>query len=296
MEPRPNVTVVPFTGGTAGARPPPLPEARSDDAEAALHASLLPLRAVRFAHAVNTRASLDRACADAAVNVLEGDVVLAGDAAVMGHDVGAAAADAVPVADWLAAAAAAGKGAKLDVKEFGAVAAVLAALGAHDVRVEDGGAPPWPVLRFPLSGAGFLTRPALFLNADVLAASGSGGRACAFNAGGRAVATADQVDAVRALVERVGDAAPSAIMSVGWTTGREGGEYVDADVDAMLAAVGDVAALGVAITFPVRASWVRPSWGTLQVRDRGVVGRLGSVNESQAAVPVRRVWIERPLR
>ena len=222
--------------------------------------SILDLHSARdvvWAHGVNCFSALTAACNDPAVTVLEGDVIFGvrGEP-VMGHNPGKADSDSLPLEQWLSAAAAAGKGVKVDVKEYDALPGVLRALLAHAAGTA-------PILSFPLPDGQHLSRPAVFLNADVLSTKSC---PCTFNATRATMSAMEQIAVVRALIDVIGGELPAVIMSPGWTTRGEDLRYTEADVDAMLEAVGDVAALGVALTFPVRGSWVRRSWPALQVR------------------------------
>jgi hypothetical protein len=245
-----------------------------------LAAAPVTLAAMRFAHAANTLAKLEAACAapDDEVNVLEADVCLARGAAssatlcVLAHAPGDPH-DAT-LADLLRAARAAGKGVKLDVKEWAALAPALAQLQRADAEAEDdGGGGEWRAMRLFRAaigtGSGGAARaaeasfdvPAVIVNADVLTATGP---PCCFNEQCRALtAPGAQVAAAAAVVETVGRAVPLALVSLGWSTAGEGGEYSAAHVGEMAAAAEAFAGAGVAVTFAVRASYVRRSWPRL---------------------------------
>jgi hypothetical protein len=249
----------------AAAAPPPLPVTPPP-----VPTNNLTLHGARYAHAVNSRAALLAACSDPAVTFLEGDVVLGGAdgrTPVMGHE--PATASDLPLAEWLRSASDAGKGVKVDVKRHDAVDAVLAAVVAHDDDVHRSAASAWPLVRltprFTRAGQAPTRHvPAVIINADVLAAEAAGQAGCAFNAAGTSLPAGEQAAVAAAFLEAVGVALPSAVVSLGWTTGeREGGRYTHADVDAMLALVHEAASCGVPVTFPVRASFVVESWGAL---------------------------------
>lgn len=214
---------------------------------------------LRFAHAVNTRALLRAALADARVNVLEGDVITRTGAdgvvrAVMGHNplpqhARDDAGDELTLVDWLTGALAASRGVKVDLKEHAALAPALAALRAQlpgwvspDPEGEEGGEGVGgdaaaaasdahftstrgrvPLLRLLRSGATSCV-PCVIVNADVLSGPrSSGAPACTFNASGAPAAdAAAEVDAARAFVAAVAAALPLAIVSCGWTTRGEG--------------------------------------------------------------------------
>jgi hypothetical protein len=86
----------------------------------------------------------------------------------------------------------------------------------------------------------------IFLNADVI--EGPGGPASRFEAG--------------AFIADCSRLCPEGVLSVGWTTGHvEGGRYTGEMIDRMLKACEGVEG---SITFPVRAYYMRDSWGVLK--------------------------------
>lgn len=224
-----------------------------------------------FAHAVNTRAGVAAALATPGINFLEADVVMAAGGPTMGHDPGKDGG--YPFDAWLRDVVGSGVGIKVDVKEWDAVPGVLAALarvlaGEPPSSHTAGGAPAVaikiPYLRLR-SGAAWFDRPAIMINADVLAAApGALLAQCTFNPR-RAVLSRDgQVAAARTFVDQVWAAVPGAIASVGWTTlATPGAGYSAAAVDDMVAVIDDAAAMGAAVTFPLRAQFVRASWPAL---------------------------------
>lgn len=242
-----------LAGGGAGALPPTAQQ-------------LTPQRVV-FAHAVNTPRALEAALGDPRVTALEGDVVVDGatGGAVMGHDPGAPHAG-LAVAAWAEACAAGGRLAKVDIKQDAAVEGVLAALVEVENEAHRGGVPHWPLLRLDRPGrpGEYVTRPGVIVNADVLPATAP----CAFFPGepappGEAGREA-RVAAARGFAQRVWAALPSAVLSVGWATSGEGRAYAAGDVDDMLRVVGEEAACGAPVTFPVRGSYVVASWPHLR--------------------------------
>lgn len=236
----------------------------SGSVPAGLPASSLGWEQVAFAHAVNSRSKLAAALVDRSVTVLEADVILDasdGKTPVMGHDPGSA--HDFTFSAFVEAAAHAGKGIKVDIKQHGAVDGTLAILTELENEAHRGGVPHWPLLRLDRPGGKqgeFVCRPLLFINADVLSGTG----ACNFNAASSPLDREEQIEEAKSFVQRVWAALPSSILSLGWSTFGEGGVYTHAMVDGMLAVVGDEAACGAPITFPVRASYVVASWPQLQ--------------------------------
>jgi glycerophosphoryl diester phosphodiesterase len=90
--------------------------------------------AVRFAHAVNSRAQFASALEDARINILEADVILSRDGvAVMGHDPGTPSD--LTLSSFLAEAHAAHRGVKADIKVWGAAHLVVDSLASLNERI-----------------------------------------------------------------------------------------------------------------------------------------------------------------
>ena len=258
------------------------------------------LRHIVFAHAVNSRAALSSALERAvALNasttpsllVLEADVIAGegDDGPWMSHDpcANASAESHLSLAAFLEASASRGVGVKLDVKEQAALAPALAAVASVQEAAVAAGSRAWPTLRLHArDGSGsYFDKPALFINADVLAADSP----AAFytpksTSDGTAVALSP-VDAARAFVQQVGSALPNAILSLGWaTSGAIGGGYSGGDLGAMAAVVDDVARAGVAVTYAVRAEYLPAAWLALRATLLPPAYRLASLT----------VWSHRP--
>ena len=254
---------------------------------------------VKFAHAVNTAQLLDNACKSPAVNVLEADVIAcqAEDGtikAMMGHDPGQTSN--LTLKDWVESAAKAGKGIKIDMKEYRVLEDVMAVLIAVDLEQHRDGLPHWPFLRQKHGNETFFDRPAVIVNADVLTGTtGDKSAGCKFNPSGAVLSRADQVAAATAFIDTVAEKVPSAVLSLGWTTDGEGRRYTCEMVDDMLAVVYEAAAMGAAITFPVRATYVIDSWPQLRrLLDAGPLTSL-TVWSNVPLHPLEEAWIREHL-
>ena len=223
-------------------------------------------RGVVFSHAVNSEAELSAALACTAVNFLETDVILASPKtpgaepdAVLGHDPGAKwDLDLAGYTDTLFSVPV---GVKLDFKQAAALEVAglqLAALAKSSVL---------PSLAW---GEGAPPSKALLINADVLPADAP----CLFLAAPGLSPEEFGTSAAEAHTERVVSilskalcSAPGAALSLGWTTCTDTGTYSDEDVLHMVDLVARLrAAVGqdVPVTYAVRGTWVRRSWGALE--------------------------------
>jgi hypothetical protein len=105
-----------------------------------------------------------------------------------------------------------------------------------------------------------VTRQAVIINADVLPGPGMEGVCCFNPSNARTLPIDEQEAAATAFLSISSLALPNAVLSPGWTTKGEGLAYSTADIDSMLRVCARVRAPDPIFTFPVRATYVQPSW------------------------------------
>lgn len=305
-------------------------ESLGSSLEGALHCS-----SIVFAHAVNSQQALEAAERDPRINFLETDVILGPLVTatpspdqrmpVCSHEVGGSSD--LSVKELIARAALAGKGVKLDIKDYQAIAPVLACLQLYLARAgreeDDPTARPLPLLTVR-SGPATLLVPAVIVNADVLtgtvpvtspsssttsrdSAQASG---CRFNRSRTVVQTEEQHKAAKAFLEMIVHSCPLSIISPGWSTAGEGcgvhppssspqlegmPRYTDGMVDDMLSLVQEYAEAGAHFTFPVRASYVRDSIAALTRLLSCVPGSTLTVWSNAPLDPAQEAWIRSSL-
>lgn len=297
---------------------------------------------VVFAHAVNSQQALSTAERDSRINFLETDVVMgplvsassststSKPMPVCSHELGSSSDLSVP--EIITRAALAGKGLKLDIKDYHAIAPVLACLQVYLARAgreeDDPTARPLPYITVH-NGPATLLVPAVIVNADVLTgtvpetAAGHHGLSappssrdtaqalgCKFNRSKQVLDVAQQIKAAKAFLEMIVQSCPLSIISPGWTTAGEGSgveapsapsrshvssSYTDAMVDEMLAVVQEYAEAGAHFTFPVRASYVRDSIGPLTRLLSAVPGSTLTVWSNVRLHPQQLAWIQSNL-
>jgi hypothetical protein len=183
---------------------------------------------VTWAHAVNSRRALRDALSDAGTMMVEGDISVLPRGGGIGMAHPPVDQSDLPFDDWIESLAGAGKGAKLDFKDPGAVESCLGKLAA-------------------MRRAGRLAIP-IVLNADVLPGPGIEQLPARFDG--------------RAWIEQCAAGFEGALLSLGWTTVfRPGSSYSEPSIARMLE-LG--AQAGPDATVCIRACFVRDSRAGLE--------------------------------
>ena len=246
--------------------------------------SLLPaltLSSCRFSHATNTRSFLTAACAanDDEINFIEADVLYASSIpsfmtaissldskhdpmhqgfAVLGHSPSDLTKADAEIRDLLSFSLESQKGIKIDIKNHQAVQPCLDAIQEMDNASNDGtGKASWRLMRFYRSSpSSSFDIPAIMINADILTGTGP---ACVFNSTVSKLSRREQIQEARRFITTVGEAVPYAILSLGWTTEKEGLGYTEEMIHDMEQVLDGFVDMGLQVTLAVRASYVRSS-------------------------------------
>jgi len=246
--------------------------------------SLLPaltLPSCHFSHATNTRSRLIAACAanDDEINFIEADVLYSSSMlpfmtaisslhdskqdpnqgfAVLGHSPSDLTKADAEIRDLLSFSLESQKGIKIDIKNYQAIQPCLDAIHEMDEASNDGtGKASWRLMRFYRSSpSSSFDIPAIMINADILTGTGP---VCVFNSTSSKLSRREQVQEARQFITTVGEAVPYAILSLGWTTEREGLGYSEEMIDDMEQVLEGFVDMGLQVTLAVRASYVRSS-------------------------------------
>jgi hypothetical protein len=210
-----------------------------------------------FVHAVNNRTKLLAAIEDESINFLEADIILQDGQAMMGHDNDCSYELSLVEFLHTCQTRDAGLGIKLDFKHF---EALQIALESHTLAN----------IQAPMLFCGIFEVSALLINADVLPADDDCRffSDCVFPAGTSDLESQKHNSKLAGLFKIVMQKCPQVMLSLGWSTREEGGEYTLDQCTRMAELVKQIrfaSTYEVPITYAVRGSWTQSSWDSLQL-------------------------------